>query len=124
MVLFCHPNGAYLEQFAIDCKYPNFYLLHGLHVCLWNYRGYSESQGEPCILNNQHDALTVYDSLREWGYDPVVAHGYSIGGPVAIYLAKHRKVNLLVADRSFSSLYQVHSRLFRCRRPTARCWPC
>jgi esterase/lipase len=49
----------------------------------------------------------VYDFITDKGYDISIVHGYSIGGPTSIYLASQRKVDLLVTDRTFSSLHEV-----------------
>ena len=56
------------------------------------------------MKNNVQDALNIYDYLEQNGYNVTVSHGYSIGGPPAIYLAANRSINLLVADRTFGNL--------------------
>ena len=113
MVLFCNPNGAFIEQFPFETNYVRFYLEEGYNVCLWNYRGYLKSKGSPTIENNKKDVLKVYDFLGTQGYQIQVVHGYSIGGPTAIHLASERKVGLLVADRTFSSLVHLANRFGR-----------
>lgn len=106
-MLFCNPNGAYLESFPFETSYVRFYVEQGINVALWNYRGYSKSVGSPSISRNKKDALAVYDFVKEKGYSVEIVHGYSIGGPTAIYLASQRKIDLLITDRTFSSLVQV-----------------
>jgi alpha/beta superfamily hydrolase len=98
--------------------------IQGYHVILWNYRGYGSSTGTPSIRRSQEDACSVYRFYRSKGYEVEIVHGYSIGGAAAVglmeQLAKgaHQaadKVQVLIVDRSFSSIGEVlHSKL-RCR---------
>ena len=87
---------------------------------MWNYRGYGQSTGNPSIAACQEDALTVYEYYRDRGYEISIVHGYSIGGAAAIGLmeklssysgryrqAQDQKVEVLIVDRSFSSIGEV-----------------
>jgi pimeloyl-ACP methyl ester carboxylesterase len=98
-----------MQLIAVECKYIDFYIEQGYCVCLWNYRGYGQSTGVPSLSKNEKDVLQLYDYLTKQGYSPTIAHGYSIGGPVAIYLAANRPIDMLIADRTFGSIDLVRS---------------
>ena len=44
-VMFCLPNGAYLQYFVLESQYIDIYLNMGYKIVLWNYRGYGQSTG-------------------------------------------------------------------------------
>lgn len=93
-----------MQLIAMECKYIDFYLEQGYCVCLWNYRGYGQSTGTPSLSKNEVDVLDLYEALTSDGYSLKISHGYSIGGPVAIYVACVRSMNMLIADRTFGSI--------------------
>jgi pimeloyl-ACP methyl ester carboxylesterase len=96
-----------MQLIAMECKYIDFYLEQGYCVCLWNYRGYGRSTGKPSLSTNEKDVLEIHEKLSNEGYAPKIAHGYSIGGPLAIYLACLRPMSMLIADRTFGSIELV-----------------
>ena len=95
-------------------------LTKGYNVILWNYRGYGQSTGSPTICKSQIDASKVFDFYREKGYDIQVVHGYSIGGAAAVGLFDKTpqqnlsNVDILIIDRSFSSIGEVLLPISRC----------
>lgn len=97
-----------MQLIAMECKYIDFYLEQGYCVCLWNYRGYGRSTGTPSLSNHERDVLEVYEKVIAEGFSPKIVHGYSIGGPIAIYLASLKPVSMLIADRTFGSIDLVH----------------
>ena len=111
-MLICNPNGAYLQYFALESEYINFYLDKGYKIILWNYRGYGCSTGSPSISRSISDVKIIYNyAMHELHLHPVIVHGYSIGGSPAINLAKEEseKIKLLIADRTFNSIDDVNS---------------
>lgn len=119
--MFCNPNGALLQSFALNSSYINFYLRWGFRIVLWNYRGYGNSTGFATISNCKSDVYKVYLAATESGLDIVVVHGYSIGGVCAIDLThklnrghlSNPPIQLLVADRTFSSVDRVAQGFFQ-----------
>ena len=92
-ILFCNPNGVFIQYFGMDNQYVRNYVklvcfifIQGYHVILWNYRGYAQSTGIPSIKLSQEDAFTVYQFYTERGYKIQIVHGYSIGGAAAVSL--------------------------------------
>lgn len=99
-----------MQYFGTESNYIKFYLKQGFQIVLWNYRGYGRSTGTPSIASSMKDVNTVYQyAIERMGLDPVVVHGYSIGGCPAIDLAQKKSdaIKLLIADRTFSNIAQV-----------------
>jgi hypothetical protein len=90
---------------------------------LWNYRGYGQSTGSPSITRSQEDSYSVYKFYRSKGYEIDIVHGYSIGGAAAVgvldNISKNSqvypqdKVEILIVDRSFSSIGEVRISLIQ-----------
>jgi hypothetical protein len=58
MLIYCNPNAGYYETLALESEWVEFYTERGINVCLWNYRGYSHSQGTPTP-----QALTIINRI-------------------------------------------------------------
>lgn len=113
LVIICSGNGASYEYFHRFDYWIEFYLSAGYHVCLWNYRGYGLSEGFPTFCNLKSDSEVLFDQLKlRHKYTKIVVHGISIGGIAACHLAGNRQIEILVADRTFSSIYEVISSIF------------
>eukprot|EP00903_Cladosiphon_okamuranus_P007648 g7416.t2 len=115
-VLFCNPNAGYYESMVLagegNRNWVSFYTSVGCDVFLFNYRGYGRSGGSASPGNINKDVREVVDYLREQvGVTRLAVHGESIGGVAAASVARHSQVDLLVLDRSFSSLSAVAQRL-------------
>ena len=107
-------------------------ILHALFphrdVVAFHYRGYASSTGRPSAQAFFSDSLAVFDYLAQArGGGPILPIGFSIGGAVAAYLAKHRSVAGLILVTPFDSLEAVArdlywwapvGPLFRNRMPT------
>ncbi len=105
-VVFCNPNAGYYEySHDFQDQWVEFYTSRGLSLFLWNYRGYGRSQGSPSAQAVMEDGERVLKYLREErGVRRVVVHGESLGGAVAVHLAKKCGCDFLFADRTFSDL--------------------
>lgn len=81
----------------------------GLGVLAFDYRGYGRSEGRPSEDGVYADAEAAYDLLRRDGVaaERIVAFGESIGGAVAIELARRRPCGALVALSTFTTLNEV-----------------
>lgn len=95
---------------------------NGLSVFLWNYRGYGRSTGKPSpdvrrILVEmtlffskalRRDGEAIVDYLRKnLKVKKIGIHGESIGGLVAVHVAREKNVDFLCADRTFKNLSDV-----------------
>ena len=99
------------------------------YVAGFHYRGYRPSGGRPSARALLADALEIFDVLQaRLPARPIIAVGFSIGSPVAAYLARHRPVAGVVLVTPFDSLVALardHFRwlpvrlLLRHRMPTA-----
>ena len=106
-LLFLHGNagnvGDRLEK--ID-MFQNL----GLHVFIFDYRGYGVSQGRPTEQGLYADAQTAFDYLRlrpEGGAEKIVVYGESLGGVPAVHLATQRLVAGLILDSTLVE-YSLH----------------
>lgn len=76
-----------------------------MDILFWNYRGYGFSEGSTDFNKICEDILCVYDYMIEnYKYKNIAVHGLSIGGIPSCFLAKNRKIKLLIADRTFGSV--------------------
>lgn len=92
--------------------------LHRLrvNVFLFDYRGYGESRGWPTEQGTYRDARAAYEVVRARYADsdnpPVIVHGQSLGGAVAIQLACDKPVRGLIAESTFSSTVDIGEALY------------
>ncbi len=107
-ILHCHGNAGNIgdrEWLAAD--------LHrlGVNVFLFDYRGYGKSRGLPTEQGTYRDARAAYEVVRAKYEDadnpPVVLHGQSLGGAVAIQLALDKPVRGLVVESTFPSTVEM-----------------
>lgn len=109
-LLFSHGNAETLANVAPFMQ--QFYEL-GYSVLMYDYRGYGTSDGTPSTRKAKQDAAAAYAWLvDEKGVDPrrIIAHGRSLGGAVATWLAANREVGALIAESSFVSAFRVKTR--------------
>jgi uncharacterized protein len=81
----------------------------GLGVLAYDYRGYGKSGGRPSEAGVHADVLAAYDDLRSRGVPPkrVIAFGESLGGAVAIRLARERPCAAVAVVSTFTRLADV-----------------
>jgi uncharacterized protein len=112
-VLHCHGNAGNIGDrawMAAD--------LHRLkvNVFVFDYRGYGESRGLPTEKGTYRDARAAYEVVRAKYEDqdspPVVLHGQSLGGAVAVQLALDKPVRGLIVESSFSSVIDMGQKLY------------
>ena len=105
LLIFCLPNGGcfqLLPKMKID-----FYLENNFTFLCWNYRGFGFSKGTASFTKCKNDVLEIYDTVvgnPKNKYNKICVMGHSIGGVAACYLAKKRKIDLLISDRNFCDL--------------------
>lgn len=86
----------------------------GWNVLVYDYRGYGLSGGKASTKNAQRDVSAAYRWLVvEKGIEPkhIVAHGRSLGGAVATWLAARHEVGGLIVESSFTSAFRVKTRI-------------
>lgn len=109
-VLFLHGNGGNISHRVEKAAF-----LHdaGFHVLLVDYRGYGESRGWPTEQGVYEDAETAYVYLTRERHVPasrLLVYGESLGGAVAIELARRHPVRALIIEGSFTSIPDVSKR--------------
>ena len=105
LVIVCGPNLTPFESFINSWDIDALYLCHNMDILFWNYRGYGFSEGSTDFNKICEDILSVYDYMIEnYKYKNIAVHGLSIGGIPSCFLAKNRKIKLLIADRTFGSV--------------------
>lgn len=107
-MLYCNPNAGYYEFVEYQTDWLSYTSL-GINVALWNYRGYGQSEGSPNLENIRRDGECVLKHFKGSFYltNKFGVHGQSLGGSVASYIARHNKVDFLLADRSFEAISKV-----------------
>jgi pimeloyl-ACP methyl ester carboxylesterase len=106
-LLFLHGNAGNASH-----RLPNAEALArlGTHVLLIDYRGYGLSEGSPSEAGIYADARAGLDHLlgpRGIGERRVVLFGRSLGGAVAVDLARGRELGGVVLESTFSSASDV-----------------
>lgn len=112
VVLFANGNGGNMTYWRED-----FATLH--HRCratvmAFDYRGYGRSEGSPSgtgILQDARAARTWLAERAKLDEDRIVLMGRSIGGAVAVDLARDGARGLVV-ENAFTSLPEVAARLY------------
>ncbi len=110
-VLYSHGNaediGLLLPMLA-DIKSMGF------SVFAYDYRGYGTSSGTPSEENAYRDVDAAYTYLtNDLGVhaNRIIALGRSLGGAVAVDLARRRQLGGLVIESSFVTAYRVLTRI-------------
>lgn len=110
-ILFSHGNAEDLGDLR-----PFFERLRheGFSVFAYDYHGYGTSEGKPTEPNARRDVDAAYAYLRdELAVPPgkIIAHGRSLGGGLAVYLAAREPVGGLIVESSFVSAFRVVTRI-------------
>ena len=106
-VLFFHGNGG-----NISTRLESINIFHqlGLSVFIIDYRGYGDSSGIATENGTYIDAETAFYFLRNEkniSEDDIIIFGRSLGGAVAIWLAKKYKSLALIVESSFTSIIDM-----------------
>jgi uncharacterized protein len=111
-VLFLHGNGGNISH-RLD-KIDIFRRL-GLNVFIVDYRGYGKSGGKPSETGTYRDARTAWNYLTRTRAIPesrIVIYGESLGGAVALNLAREHPPRALIMDSSFLSMPDLGAELY------------
>jgi len=112
-VLFCHGNAGNMGDRLGTIKILNGM---GVHVFIFDYRGYGRSRGLPTEKATYRDARAAYEVVRA-RYEnaeqpPIVIMGRSLGGAVAVQLAKDRPARGLILESCFTSTADMARELY------------
>lgn len=109
-ILICSGSHKSYEHYTTPMV--DHLLKMGHDVMVFNYRGFGNSNGHTTEKGVYLDAEAAYQYLRDVkGIEPsrIKAWGYSLGGGVAVELATHHNVDI-VLDRTFASMANVAER--------------
>ena len=106
-VLFCHGNaGNISDRLSTVCTFHRM----GYQVLIFDYRGYGQSTGRPCEQGIYLDAEAAWRYLTDTrGIPPnrIVVFGRSLGGGVAIELARRHPPAALMVESTFTSVADI-----------------
>ncbi|MCH2205322.1 MAG: alpha/beta hydrolase [Lentisphaerales bacterium] len=102
-VLFCHGNAGNLAGRVETAK---VWVDFGYNILLYDYAGYGKSTGIPNEANLYKDVKTCYDWLIANGInkDEIIAHGRSLGGASASFIAVEESIPFLILESTFTSV--------------------
>ena len=111
-LLFCHGNAGNISH-----RLESIRIFHrmGLDLFIFDYRGYGRSEGAPSEEGTYRDAAAAYDYLhRTRGIAPerIIIFGRSLGGAVAVELAKEKKAGALICEATFTSAVDMGKLIF------------
>lgn len=110
LMIICGPNLTTLEHLSRSWDLDQLYVDNDIDILLWNYQGYGFSGGSANFTNVKRDIEIVYDYAKNLKvYEKIGVHGLSVGGIPSCYLGKNRKIDLLIADRTFGSVHTIIS---------------
>lgn len=111
-VLFCHGNAG-----NIGDRMDSVLLFHelGLHVLIFDYRGYGKSSGRPTEQGTYQDITAAWEYLvTDRGVEPksVLVFGRSLGAGVATWLARNRDPGGLIVESAFTSVPDMGAHIY------------
>ena len=110
LMIICGPNLTTLEHLSRSWDLDQLYVNNDIDILLWNYQGYGFSGGSANFSNVKRDIEIVYDYAKSLKiYEKIGVHGLSVRGIPACHLGKNRKIDLLIADRTFGSVNMIIS---------------
>jgi fermentation-respiration switch protein FrsA (DUF1100 family) len=106
LILYLHGNAGNVASVAPKAR-P--YLDIGFGVLLLDYRGYGESEGSPSEKGLYKDARAALHFLASEGIEKsrCVIYGESLGGAVAVELARGAEVAALVLEAPVASVIAI-----------------
>jgi fermentation-respiration switch protein FrsA (DUF1100 family) len=111
-LIFCHGNAGNISHRLESIRIFNEL---GLNVLIFDYRGYGKSKGSPAEKGTYLDAEAAYDYLvRQLQIPPeeIIVFGRSLGGAVAIELAREKKAAGLICEATFTSAEEMGREIY------------
>ena len=112
-MMYFHGNGEHIAYNAE--RFEQLGDQFGLSILAIDYRGYGRSEGSPHEQGVLKDAATAHDWLLEresCEANDVVLMGRSLGGAVAIHVARDRGAKALILESTFTRLTEVAAKQF------------
>jgi fermentation-respiration switch protein FrsA (DUF1100 family) len=111
-LILCHGNAGNMEH-----RLAIAHAFHGmdLAVLMFDYRGYGRSQGSPDEAGTYADAEAAWAcATGDLGFSPdrVILYGESLGGAVAVELARRHRPAALITEASFTRLPDIGADLY------------
>ncbi len=110
-LLFLHGNAGNASQ-----RLPNAVALQrlGANVLLLDYRGYGRSEGTPSEAGVYADARAGLAWLAARGFadERIFVFGRSLGGGVAVQVARDRELGGVILESTFASISDLVNRIF------------
>ena len=103
IILFCHGNAGNVTHRTSRLKH---FEQKGYAALVFDYRGYGKSEGIPTIEGVLADADAAMKFLQDRfsvQTTDIIIHGRSLGGAVAVQLAKKHKPKALILESTFTS---------------------
>ena len=105
-VLMFHGNGGNISHrlYTLD-------ILHklGVNTLIVDYRGYGQSEGTPTEQGTYNDAMAAWHHLQTKNAQHIIVFGRSLGGAVAMWLAKEVNPAGLILESTFTSVVDMGS---------------
>lgn len=112
-IIHCHGNAGNIGDRAWMAA--DFHRL-GVNVFLFDYRGYGDSKGLPTEKGTYADARAAFEVVRARHGDredpPVIVHGQSLGGAVAIQVVRDKPARGLIVESTFTSVVDMGLKLY------------
>jgi len=111
IVVVCHGNAGNIEN---RLSLAQTFRSLGYDVLLFDYRAYGRSRGTLSEEGTYLDGIAALDHAVARGFDPsrIVLYGESLGGAVAIELARRRPCAAVVVEDTFTSLADVGAAVY------------
>ncbi len=111
LVIVSHGNAGNIEG---RIPHARAFVDMECDVVLYDYRGYGNSSGSPSEEGTYLDAEAAWNWARSAGYPPekIVAYGESLGGAVAIELARRHPVAAVIVEDTFTSMRDMGAHFY------------
>ena len=111
-LIFAHGNAGNISH-----RIEKILMFHdlGLNVFIFDYRGYGRSEGQPSEQGLYRDLGAAYDYVVSEEKVPgkdIILYGESIGGSIAIDLARRVAVRALITEGTFTSVKDMAGIVF------------
>ncbi len=112
VLLFCNGNSGNISHLL--GRLATYHDL-GLSVLVFDYRGYGASGGQPTEEGTYRDVEAAWNYLvgeREIAPEKILVYGWSLGGPIAAWLAQRYSPAKLVLESTFTSLPDLAGQIY------------
>lgn len=103
-ILFCHGNAGNDSD-----RLDTIQFFHSLNwnIFIFDYRGYGKSQGKPSEIGTYIDTIAAYqylESRKDIDKSKIIYYGESLGGSMAIELARKIRPAGVIINSTFTSV--------------------